>query len=339
MNMNIHFVAKKAGVSVATVSRVINHSSKVRPQTRQKVMEVLSSTDYKPVRKENRRITTIGITRDNLTPGAMEYEYCKEILAGIMEEAAKFKVSIKLLSLTDFVPIAAKEGSYRDYLLDNKIDALVHLLIAEQYSGLIERIADDGVPQVVIEYRFDRKDISWIGFDNYGVSFDLGTYLASHGCRDFAVITAGREFAGHSQRRQGFLDALKNYQCGISSEHDIERQLVNPQAGYSATLNLFLPGKTAPKAIYYTNIELALGGIKAIKEKNLRIPQDVIVATVDDSHIIDLLGMPLICLKQPNYNIGMDAINFLMTQEDGHACQKQITPEMFIPNEVTLALG
>ena len=336
--MNINSIAKKAGVSVATVSRVINHSSKVRPETRRKVTEILESMDYAPMRRNNKRIVTIGITRDNLIPGAMEYEYCKEILAGIMEEAAKFKVSVKLLSLTDFVPIVAEDGAYKDFLGENKIDALVHLLIAEQYSSLIERIADDGVSQVVIERRFDRKDISWIGFDNYGVSFNLGKYLASHGCRDFAVITAGREFVGHSQRRQGFMDALKEHNCSISPESDIERQLVNPQAGYSATLNLCLPGKTVPRAIYYTNIELALGGIKALKEKNIRIPQDVIVATVDDSHLSDFLGIPLICLKQPNYNIGMDAINFLMTQEENRGCQKQITPEMFIPHEVTNVL-
>ncbi len=337
--MNINLVAKKAGVSVATVSRVVNHSAKVRPQTRRKVTEVLESLEYSPMRRENKRVATIGITRDNLIPGAMEYEYCKEILAGVMEAAAKYKAAVRLLSLTDFIPIAYREGAYKDYLGENKIDALVHLLIGEQNTGLIERIADDGIRQVVIERRFDRNDISWIGFDNYGVSFHLGRYLASHGCRDFAVVTAGREFVGHSQRRAGFLEALKESGCEIPSEWDIERQLINPQAGYSATLNLCLPGKTVPRVIYYTNIELALGGIKALKEKNLRIPQDVIIATVDDSHLSDFLGIPMICLKQPNYQVGMDAVHYLMTQEEDPVCQKQITPEMFIPHEVTGVLA
>jgi len=198
--------------------------------------------------------------------------------------------------------------------------------------------ADDGIAQVVIEHRFDRPNIGWIDVDNYGSSRDMADYLANLGCREFAVITADRVFPGHFERHRGFVEALAARGIEVPPEWDVERRRVLIDAGVSATLSLLGSRPTMPRVLYYTNVELAMGGLRALRSKRIAIPEQLVVAIFDDSHSSRWLPDSVLYLSQPAYEMGSTAARFLLTCQPGQVLQQMITPELFISPEILESL-
>ncbi len=336
--MSIRQIAKKTGVSVATVSRVMNNSSLVNPETRQKILAMMAKSNYKRKRVK-RTLPTIGVAIPDFKPGRLNYIYIREFLAGIMETAARFDTSVKVLDLNDIVHIANRPGAYSDFCREKGVGALIHIQAPISFHEYIERLADDGIPQVVIEHQFDRPDIGWIAMDNLGSSRHLAEYLMRLKYERFAIITPSRQFQGHHDRYTGYVSALAKQGITIPREWDIERPTVTAEAGSSAVLNMLTGSKTVPQVIYFTNVEHALGGMQALTTRGLRVPEDVIVCLVDDSQHSHWVSQPVLYLCQPAFEIGTRCTEYLLTRKPGETLQQVIVPELFISPKVLEVSG
>jgi DNA-binding LacI/PurR family transcriptional regulator len=337
--IGIKSIAKRSGVSVATVSRVLNNSAMVNSETRQKVLETMGAINFKPKRLR-RRIEAIGVAIPDFKPGRLNYTYIREFLAGVLEAASRFDTPVKVLDLDDVIHVADKPRAFNDFCREKGVSALVHIQTPTSFHGYIEKLADDGIPQVVIDHRFDRPDIAWIDLDDYRSSFQLAEYLVKLKCSSFAIISASRQFPGHSERHQGFTAALKNHGCSIPREWDVERQMVSVEAGNSATTSLLATSREVPRAIFYTNVELATGGIQSLAAHGLRQPEEVIVCLCDDSQFSQWTAQPVVYLSQPTFEIGTRTATYLLTHKAGETLREVIVPELFISSRVVeLAKG
>jgi DNA-binding LacI/PurR family transcriptional regulator len=332
--MSIRAIAKKTGVSVATVSRVLNRSSAVNAETRQKVLEAMGQTNFAP-KRPRKRFNTVGVTITDFRAGRLNYAYIREFMVGAMEEAARFDTAVKIISLDELVHIGPKLGSCNDFCKTHEIDALVHVQTPVRFHGQVERVADEGISQVVIEHQFSRTDIGWIDIDNYSASYTMAEYLLQLGRKRFAVVTASREFPAHRDRCQGFLDAVTKAGLTVRDEWNIERQHARLEAGSSAIMNLLAGSKEPPDAVYFTNVELALGGVRTLADQGVKIPQAVIPCIFDDSHSSPWVFHPVIYLSQPAFELGAKSVHYLLTHKPGETLQKLIKPELFISPEIT----
>jgi len=335
--MSIRRIAERSGVSVATVSRVLSNSAKVNPDTRRKVLKTLEKENFQP-KRARRRSLTVGVTIPDLRPGRMDGVYTRELVTGLVEAAAGCDSAVKVINMTDMAQIPFRRGAFSDFCKEHGVDCLIHLQAPIQFHSMLEAVADDGIAQVVIEHRFDRPNIGWIDVDNYGSSRDMADYLANLGCREFAVITADRVFPGHFERHRGFVEALAARGIEVPPEWDVERRRVLIDAGVSATLSLLGSRPTMPRVLYYTNVELAMGGLRALRSKRIAIPEQLVVAIFDDSHSSRWLPDWVLYLSQPAYEMGSTAARFLLTCQPGQVLQQMITPELFISPEILESL-
>lgn len=333
VTMSVRAIAKKTGLSVATVSRVLNRSSAVNAETRQKVLEAMGQTNFSP-KRPRKRFNTVGVAVPDFRPGRLNYSYIREFIVGAMEEAARFDTAVKIISLDELVQIGPKPGACNDFCRAREIDSLVHIQTPVRFHSYVERIADEGIPQVVIEHQFSRGDIGWMDMDNYTASYAMAEYLLQIGRKRFAVITALREFPAHQARFQGFADAVKKAGYPIREDWNIERQHAKLEAGSSAVMNLLAGTKEPPDAVYFTNVELALGGVRALADQGLQIPQDVIPCIFDDSHSSPWVFRPVIYLSQPAFELGSQSVHYLLTHKPGEVLAKLIKPELFISTEI-----
>jgi LacI family transcriptional regulator len=328
MTVNIRNLAKKAGFSPATISRVLNNSANVNPQTRQKIRTAIDLHQFRSHRVR-RKISALGIMVPEFKPGRQSV-YLREFVAGVVEAASAFKASVKILDFNEIIHIPEKPGAGSDFCRQNEVGALIHVIIPIQFHEYIEKLAQDGIPQVVMDHRFDRPDIGWIDVDNYGCSFQLAEFLIKLKRSNAAVITASRELKAHLERRQGLIEGLRKHQVEIQGKWDIERQLVSAEAGRSAVMHLLTTSGQVPQAIFFTNVELALGGIAELAAHGLRIPQDVIPCLVDDSQFSPWVSQPVIYILQPTFDMGARAANFILAHKPGDKLQQVVTPELFI---------
>ncbi len=327
--MNIRNLAKKAGFSPATISRVLNNSASVNPQTRQKIRKAIDLHQFKSHRLR-RKISTLGIMVPEFKPGRFQSVYLREFVAGVVEAASGFKASVKILDSNDMIHIPEKPGAYSDFCRQNEVSALIHVTTPIRFHESIEKLARDGIPQVVMEHRFDRPDIGWIDLDNYGCSFQLAEFLIKLKRSSFAVFTASRELKAHLERHRGFIEGLRKNHIEIPDEWNIERQQVSAEAGRSAVMRLLAASPRVPQAIFFTNVELALGGIAEMAAHGLRIPEDITPCLVDDSQFSPWISHPVIYISQPTFDMGARAASFLLAHKPGEKLQQVVTPELFI---------
>ena len=331
--MSIRHIAKKTGVSVATVSRVLNNSGLVNPDTRKKVLDTLEKVNFKSKRSK-RKTTTIGIAIPDMKPGRLNYIYIREFMGGVMETAARYDTAVKIIDLNEIVHVPEKPGCYSDFCRDKGVSALIHIQSPISFHHYIEKLADDGIPQVVIEHKFERPDIGWITLDNVGASRNLAEHLVSMKLTEFAIVSASHQFQGHYDRHAGYVSVLEKHGFTIPPKWDIERQMVSIEAGSSAVLGMLSGSQKLPQVIYFTNVELALGGIQALVMQGARLPQDVIVAMFDDSQFSQWITHPVLYISQPAFTIGAQSADYLLTHKPGVKLQQTIIPDLFFSPKI-----
>ncbi|WP_040952258.1 LacI family DNA-binding transcriptional regulator [Gorillibacterium massiliense] len=297
MDIKIVDVASKAGVSPATVSRVLNKANNVTLKTRTKVMEAIQELGYHPnaaaKNLRSQRSMAIGVIAQDINSA-----YFTEIIKGVenMAYAQKYKVII-----CDSENQRDKEREYLNLLMDRTIDGVV--LIAPLISDEeICQIADKGYSVGIIGRNINHEKIPCVFTDNVKFSQQVVLYLIENGHRDIVFISGYAESTDSYERLEGYLKALRDRQIPFRPEL-LENGDFNEDGGYEAMKRLF--AKNAHfTAVYCANDEMALGVYKACAERNIRIPEDLSVIGVDNNRISKYITPTLSTVNQPKYTMG-----------------------------------
>lgn len=302
--VKIKDVADAAGVSTATVSRVLADKPHVRMEVKKRVMEVVEKLNYRPNRvAQNLRSNSSKIIA--LIVSDIENPFFQRVSRAVDDAAYELGYSVMLCN-TDENP--DKEEKSLNLLRDENVAGVV-LSPTRQAIESFSASTVFNIPMVVIDRRVSNCAVDNVLIDNVQSAQTLTNHLIEHGYRRIGGIfgmgsTTGRE------RREGFIRALKDH--NIKPDNDLIKY-TNPreEEGFNTALKL-LDIEERPEAIFTSNSLLAAGVILAIRERKLNIPDDIALVSFDDTTWAKLVEPALTVIEQPTYEIGRTAAELLI---------------------------
>ncbi|CAB3637311.1 HTH-type transcriptional repressor CytR [Paraburkholderia rhynchosiae] len=303
--LSIAGVARQAGVSVATVSRVLNAHENVRPATRDKVLAAIDASGYRVNELARNLRTAESRLLLTMVPDFGNPFYA-EIVRGI-DSVARQHGYFMLLCDTGADP--GRERSYFDLLRRRRADGAICLDPATIQQALGE--ASGALPWVACCEFDPAVGVPYVGIDNYRAAGDAVRHLLSRGHRRIGLINSDIDYLYARQRQQGYLDALTD--AGITPLDGWRMNLnsLDYEAGASAAATLML-SPDAPTAIFAVSDTLATGVLHGLRSIGKRVPDDVAVVGFDDISIAAQVDPPLTTIAQPMRELGETAARLLL---------------------------
>jgi len=322
--VTIREVAEEAKVSVSTVSRVINETRFVSPETKGGVLAAMERLHYEPnrlassLRRKDKRTHTIGL----LIPDSANLFFA-EVLRGV--EDASFEAGYNvILCNSDDDP--QKEAGYLEVLLSKQVDGIILVSAGDSRESLDLVKRWDG-KAVVVDRELDAPELDSVLVDNVLGGYLATRYLLDLGHRRVGCITGPATVTPSSGREQGYQNALEEFDIPSNREAIVSGDF-RPQSGYEGARAL-LEGNINPTAIFATNDMMAVGALRAISELHLTVPEDISIVGFDDISLASFTIPPLTTIAQPSYEIGMRAAELLVRRL--RSPQKEIKNEVFEP--------
>jgi LacI family fructose operon transcriptional repressor len=301
--VGIKDVAKAAGVSTATVSRVLSNGEHVRPEVRRRVMEAVEQLDYRPnllARSlRSQQTNTIGlIVSDIRNP------FFTSISRAVEDTAYERGFSLFLCN-TDENP--EKEAIYLNLMRDENVAGVIFSPTRQTAANFAS--FNVSFPIIIVDRSVGDAEVDVVLLDNVDSAFRLTTHLLEQGYRHIAAVCGEMSSTG-KERYAGYEKALRAYGLAPVAE---QVKFVQPrtEAGYAAALKL-LDAPQLPDALLTTNSLLAAGALQAIRERGLTIPGDMALVTFDETTWASLVQPPITLIAQPTYEIGQTATELLL---------------------------
>jgi len=300
-------VAQEAGVSRATVSRVISGKTVTSDKVKSRVFAAIEKLGYQP----------------NLVARSLRVQQSKIIGLIISDIQNPFYTG-----LVRAVEDTAHENNFMVFLCnsDENIEKeilYVRLMVAEKVAGVVitptrERdnpsriLIEAGVPVVAVDRSIMDLDVDSVVIDNCQMAIELMDHLISDGHKRIAIISGPSTSTTSRERLEGYFQALSNH--GLPVDPALIRQGLPKEAfGYQAAREL-LELEQPPAALFLLNNLLTLGALRAIHEKNLRIPEDIALVGFDEVNWTSFINPPLTVATQPTYELGRKATELLINR-------------------------
>ncbi|QMU75653.1 LacI family transcriptional regulator [Streptacidiphilus sp. PB12-B1b] len=309
-HVTVRAVAAEAGVSIATVSRVINGHAQVAPQTRELVRRALERLEPPAARA--------GAPRP-ARPGAV-YVYCPYVLTdyfGVIVTSVADTLALHGRGLVLGAGESAREGDVLTALAQDRSIAGAVLILPPEPGEEIERLRTAGFPFVVVDPRTALpREIASVSAANVAGARSVTAHLTALGHRRIGVIGGPTEWLTSESRMVGHVSALAD--TGLLSTPELRRS-VEPTTGngYRAACELLDLGDR-PTALVAFNDKVAVGILRAAHERGLRVPQDLSVTGFDDSDLSRSTLPTLTTVRQPLEEMGRMAVSLLVRLLDAH---------------------
>jgi LacI family transcriptional regulator len=298
-------VADEAGVSYATVSRVINNKDHVSPEKRERVLHAMAQLGY--VANVQARSLAGGASRVvGLLVDYLSSSYMDEIIRGI--DGALDAENYDLMLYTTHRR-KTKESAYVTKLTRRLADGLL-LILPRNPAAYLDTLYQRQFPHVLIDYLSDGQNVPSVSTTNFRGSYDAMTFLLSLGHRRIGFITGTLEFGCARHRLDGYKAALKEYGIPFDPQLVCEGDFMQPQ-GYQCAQRL-LSLSVPPTAIFASNDTMAFGVMEAARERGLRLPEDLSIVGFDDIPQASHVHPPLTTVRQPLEEMGQRAAMLLL---------------------------
>jgi len=302
--MSISRIAKLAGVSTATVSKILNGKDQaISEATRQKVLEIIEKEGYIPntiaksLKVKNTK--TIGL----ILPDVMN-PFFSEMARGVEDSADRLGYSV-ILCNTDNK--AEKENKYFQVLQSKRVDGIIISAVESKNDFFFN---NNVTPIVLMDRDIETdKPVGKIKIDNVRCTYDATTFLITKGCKNIGFISSDTLNALSEDRLKGYIKALEDNNMPYSNDV-VYLKDYSVETGYFGAISLIEKSKI--DGICCGNDLIAIGAIKALKEKGINVPKDVKVIGLDDIFICGYIDPPLTTIRQPVYDMGREAVNLLI---------------------------
>jgi LacI family transcriptional regulator len=309
--ITLKMVAEKAEVSVNTASRAINNKPDINLETKKRVLQIAKELGYirnaAAVALRTKKTGTIGVViADNRNP------FYAEVLNG-MEEAAREKNYHIILANTQ-----------RDY---RKEEEAINLLLAKRVDGLlitpvqdrdddIKNLIEANIPFVIVGRDFENIEVDAVYNDEVKGGFLATEYLIKKGHNRIALINGFLYKSPAKGRLEGYKKALNKYNIPLDDSL-ITVGDINIEDGHERTKQM-LEKNSDFTAIFAYNDMMAFGAMQAIKEKNLRIPEDIGLVGYDDIPYSSLISPPLTTIRLNKQELGIESVKLLLSRINGN---------------------
>ncbi len=317
-------LAAKAGVAPITVSRVINNSGYVREDVRKRVQQAIEELDYVPNALarglRSKRTYTLSLVLTDITN-----PFFTTMARGV-EDAASANGYMLLVCNTD--EREDKERVYLQLLLQKRADGIL-LVPSRKLSVNADLFRNRHTPVVILDRRVEGISADVVRGDSVQGAYQLGVLLASLGHKRIAMITGPSGVSSSEDRETGFRKAMR--EAGIESTLLVYNGYFVQESGMEMT-NKALQASPPPTAIFAANNFIAIGALKTLQAKGLRVPEDIAMVAFDDLPESMVTFPFLTVAAQPAYDIGVQGVRLLLERLESEA--PTLFREVVLPNEL-----
>lgn len=325
MNMTIKDIAKLAGVSVATVSRVINEDPGVADKLRQKVLQAIKDTNYVPntvgrnLRKSKSDMLLIMLP-------TLSNPFYSKILKGI-EQAASEKGYGVLVSVTHHE--VKTEKKYLKMLQMKQVDGVISLfstLSVEELNSLVMKY-----PFVQCCEYTEGAQLPYVMIDNKKAAYEATQYFIAHGHKRIGMISGSFYESSEKAREQGYRDALLDAGLAFDASYVLKSNY-KPESGMDLCRQL-LSFPEPPTAILTVSDTLAIGAIKHLKSVGIKVGEDIEVIGFDNASITRVYDPSVSTVSQPRYDLGTVAVDLVVEKINNF---RVVNKGIILPHELIL---
>lgn len=300
-------VAERARVSIATVSRVLNKSEKVVPETRAIVEQALQELGYRPSRVARRlrmkdgRAHLVGLIIPDI-----QNPFYAEIARGVEDAAYANDYALLLCNSDESLD---KERFYLDVMHDESVDGVVLPPFDETDAAVID-LVNTGMPVVCVDRSLAKVKTDLVEVDNFRGAYEAVMHLIERGHKNIGLIEGRTEVSTSRERRRGYLEALAA--AHLAPRKELMRAGDFKQASGRVLANELLDLKRPPTALFVCNNLMTVGALAALHQRGLAVPRDVAVVGFDDLPWAEALDPPPTVVRQPAYEVGKQAMELLL---------------------------
>jgi len=299
-------IAERAGVSVATVSRVLNNSKPVSEELRDKVLKVVKETGYKPNALARslikQRTGTIGVIIPDL-----DNETFADLIKGIeliLDE------NDYVLVVTNTMGQVEKELEMFHLFEEKRVDGIIFsgVSLTEEHK---EFFSNFEIPTVVVGQQFKELNFPSVTIDNFQAAFDMTQYLIDLGHKKIAMIRGPMydQQAG-KERVLGYKTALRENNLEIKDDY-INQGDFTIESGYQAMVEIF-ENEDKPTAVFAASDKMAIGALNYCLDKGLKVPEDISIAGFDDMELATAIRPELTTIHQDQVQKGIKTAELLL---------------------------
>lgn len=305
-------VARRAGVSVSTVSHVVNETRRIKPDTRERVLAAIAETGF-TINTLARALATpkMATATIGLAMSAVSNFYFADMVAGI-DAAVRAAGSTLLLADTHEDP--ADELAVVRSLHQRRVDGILLAPVTGSAGAALQYLRDLAIPSVLVD-RCAADDFDQIGVENVNSTAQLTAHLAGHGHRRIALVSGVLGVQTTTERVEGYRRGLRRHKLrfdkalvmpGNSNAREAER-----------AVGRLLAIADPPTALVVANNHMTIGAMRALTTKGVQVPRDVALVTFDDFDWADVFTPHLTAIAQPIGEIAGRAVAMLLERING----------------------
>jgi DNA-binding LacI/PurR family transcriptional regulator len=328
--MSVKEIARAAGVSTATVSRVLNGSNKVRESTAKKVLKVVDEMNYRLDHVARRMKVK---STDSMIIGLVITDIGNPFFSNVakgVEDVAFENKHVLMICNTNESP--QKEKFFLNSLLSEKVSgAIVVPTVGNGNDQFFEDLVSEGFPMVMVD-----RIIRGLKIDSVSINNESGGYLATkklieNGHKRIGIICGIKGLSNTQERLKGYTLALEEANLPVNDDLIVYGDYTEP--GGRAAMQKLLTIDRSPSAVFSTNNLMTLGCVKELYQRKISIPDDMALIGFDDSTWAEAIIPPLTTVRQPGYELGVHAAELLikrLNKRDANTMTIVLNPELVV---------
>lgn len=327
MKININEIARRAGVSIATVSRALNNSQAINKETQKKILEIAEEYNYKPnpiARSlSKQRTETVGVVLSD-----MNSEFFTEIIRGIDDEALRANYFLMVSTIQNQRNL---NETFSEFMDSGRVDGII-LMADMLHRDILSIIKKSEKPVILLNAAPVVGDYICFNINFFQGTMAVIDHLYDHGHRIISFIAGPQDIYRFDELLRGYETALRNHEIPIRENFMIKSRN-SLQSGYNAFMRLAHYIEDID-AIFCANDLLAAGAYEAAQSLNIRIPQDVAIVGFDNQKFSQHMVPRLTTVHLPFYELGSKAMQYMLKMIDRNVPQKQRFKEELSPGLV-----
>jgi len=328
--ISVRELARRVGVSTATVSRALNNHPEVSPETRARVLAVADEEGYQ-FRVGKRFVNVIGLVYPHEPVHPDDGNFESAMLSGILRGVNELRFDVQVINVErDKSP----DESYTQFFRRKGLRGVIVRSIQSE-PLMAESIADENFPCVLIADRSEHPNVNFVQSDSGADSSKVVDHLVHLGHQRIGIAMHTVLDSDHRDRRDGFLQGLARH--GIEPDESLMLRTGGTMSGGTAAIDRFLALEEPPTAIYCTTPPATMGALYRCLQLGVRVPQDLSIVGVDDS-TTRLRAYPnYTAVCQDAAQLGLEAARWLSRTLEGLSMGplRERRPTHFVPGEST----
>jgi LacI family transcriptional regulator len=302
-------IAEMAGVSVSTVSKIMNNYSDVSEKTKQRVLEIIEQTGYSP----SNSAKTLATKKSNLIgvifAGELNVDFTHpffvEVLNSFKKQMGVLGYDLIFFSNEKFI----SGGDYFSRCLHYNVDGCV-IISGQNMESVIRDLDMSSIPCIGVDLELKGKKSGYVMSDNFQISSKVVEHFYLLGYRELGFIGSTADSSISNKREEGYIKAIENFGMIANEKWFVHGDDFFESSGYEAMQRLIASGPL-PRALFAASDLLALGAIRALKEHGLRVPEDIAIVGCDDIEASKYTSPRLTTIRQNKQRLGILAAHML----------------------------